>query len=72
MTPLTRHQSILGLGLIAMVVCSCSFGQMNPREPSWPALWSHESAAADPVLAELRHRANMSLARLVEAGQIVD
>ena len=70
MTPLKRHQLILGLGLIAMTVASCV--EMGPREMTWGALWSPEPAVSDPTLAELRHRANMSLARLVQSGQIVD
>jgi hypothetical protein len=68
-TSRTHHQLILGFSLLAMV--AWSWAPMNSREMSWPALWSHETAA-DPTLAELRHRANMSLARLVEAGQIVE
>ena len=70
MTPQTRHQLTLGFGLLAMVVCSVA--QMNPREMSWPALWSHQPAVTDPAVAELQHRANMSLARLVQSGQIVE
>jgi hypothetical protein len=70
MKPRPRHQLTLGFGLLAMVVCSV--GQTSPREMSWPALWSHQPAVTDPTLAELQHRANMSLARLVQSGQIVE
>jgi hypothetical protein len=70
MTPLTRHQLILGFGLIAMVASSCA--QVNPRDMSWAALWSQEPAVTDPILVELRHRANMSLARLVQSGQFIE
>ena len=67
---MTHHQLILGLGLIAMV--AWSFVQMSPRDLAWPALWSQEPAVTDPALAELQQRANMSLARLVQSGQIVE
>jgi hypothetical protein len=70
MTPQIRHQLILGFGLLAMV--AGSFVQTSPREMSWPALWSHQPAVTDPAVAELQHRANMSLARLVQLGQIVE
>jgi hypothetical protein len=70
MTPQIRHQLILGFGLLAMV--AGSFVQMSPRDMAWPTLWSQEPAVADPTLAELQHRANMSLARLVQSGQIVE
>ena len=70
MTPQTRHQLIFCFGLMAMV--AGSFVQMSPRDMAWPALWSHEPAVAVPAIAELQHRANMSLARLVQSGQIVE
>jgi hypothetical protein len=70
MTRQTRHQVILGFGLLAMV--TGSFVQMSPRDMAWPALWSQEHAITDPTLAELQQRANMSLARLVQSGQIVE
>jgi hypothetical protein len=70
MSTMTHHQLILGLGLFAMV--AWWFVQMSPRDVSWPALWSPEPAVTDPALAELQQRANMSLARLVQSGQIVE
>ena len=66
----TRHQLIFCFGLMAMV--TGSFVQMSPRDMAWPPLWSQEPAVTDPMLAELQQRANMSLARLVQSGQIVE
>ena len=70
MTRQTRHPLILGFGLLAMV--AGSLVQMSPRDMAWPPLWSQEPAVTDPMLAELQQRANMSLARLVQSGQIVE
>src|SRR5262245_16633147 len=68
MSPLAHHQLIVCIGLVALT--AWSFVQIGTRDMTWPALWSQEPAATDPILAELRHRANLSRARLVQSGQV--
>ena len=57
--------SILVFSLVPWSAANNLDGMAEP----WPALLSYEPANCDPEIAALQHRAQVSLASLVEAGR---
>ena len=66
-------RKLLALAIVTVCLISLMTASESGRaDEPWPELLSSEPVAIEPEIALLQLRANVALARLVEAGSAVD
>ena len=69
----SRRRSLVALGIVALgLLPLMAANSTSPADEPWPTLLSDNAAAVEPEFAMLQLRANVTLARLVQAGRAAD